>query len=139
MHLGKNPKYIKENAKIQWKNMDIKKKKLYKLQKKENDTIFDLAFKYKHLNPFILFVYDKLEYFKKNNLKIPSINDLIKSWKKLNNSEKNNYEVYFNELLVDKYKIRDIYDAIHGIKPKTPAGALRIFLQFQVKTKKINF
>ena len=135
---GVEPKAIKENAKSEWKNMKIEEKKIYKTKKKENDTILEMALKYKHMNPFILFVYDKLESFKKNNIKIPYLVGLIRMWGELSNRDKKKYEIYSNELNNEKYKIRNLYEAINGIKPKKPAGALRIFLQIKAQKKEIN-
>lgn len=42
------------------------------------------------------------------------------------------------DLIYDKFNIRNIYDAIYGIKPKTPSGALGIFLQKKALKKEIN-
>ena len=135
---GVNPKEIKERAKSEWKKMKKEEKKIYTNKKKENDTILELALKYKHMNSFILFVYDKLESFKKMNIKIPSLLNLIRMWGELSNNDKNKYEVYSNELNNEKYKIRNLYEAINGIKPKKPAGALRIFLQMKAQKNEIN-
>ena len=118
--------------------MKLEDKKPYFLKKKENDTILDLVLKYKNINPFILYVFNYLNNCKKNNNIIPNINKLTKNWENLNNSEKQKYEKYAEELIYDKYNIRNIYDAIHGIKPKTPSGALRIFLQIKAAKKEIN-
>jgi len=135
---GIDPKFIKEKAKDEWKKMNITEKNKYKNRKKENDTILDLVIKYKHINPFILFVFEKLEFSKKNKLNIPSISNLIKDWKTLTNSNKKKYEVYSNEFINYKYKVRDLYEAIYGIKPKKPSGALRIFLQIKALNKEID-
>lgn len=135
---GVNPKAIKENARSEWKKLSKEQKKIYTNKKKENDTILELALKYKHMNSFILFVYDKLESFKKKNIKIPSLLDLIRMWGELSNNDKNKYEIYSNELNNEKYKIRNLYEAINGIKPKKPAGALRIFLQMKAQKNEIN-
>ena len=56
----------------------------------------------------------------------------------MNNSERQKYEKYTEELIYDKFNIRNIYDAICGIKPKTPSGALRIFLQEKAINNEIN-
>ena len=133
-----DPKYIKNNARLKWNKMKLEDKKPYFLKKKENDTILDLVLKYKNINPFILYVFNYLNNCKKNNNIIPNINKLTKNWENLNNSEKQKYEKYAEELIYDKYNIRNIYDAIHGIKPKTPSGALRIFLQIKAAKKEIN-
>lgn len=97
--------------------MSPQKQRIYKIRKKENDTILDLSLKYKHINPLIL---------------------LINTWKNLSDNDKKKYEIYSDDLTIFKNKIRDIYDGINGVNPKTPAGALRIFLQFKAKKHEIN-
>ena len=57
---------------------------------------------------------------------------------KLPNKSKLLYEDYSNELILLRFKLYDLYDAIHGITSKTPSGALRIFLQEKSISNQIN-
>ena len=135
---GEDPNSINKNAKKEWKNMDINDKKYYLRKKKENDTIIELVLKYKHINPLILFVYHKLEKSKRENLKIPTMNEILICWDKLSNKTKNKYEIFSKDLYLKKYNLINIYYAIYGVKPKTPSGALRMFLQFKAKLNEIS-
>ena len=69
----------------------------------------------------------KKNHFEKD--KILSIDKFAELYNDLSNTKKLIYEDYSNEFLLLRFKIRDIYDAIHGICTKSPSGALRIFLQ----------
>ena len=133
-----DPEIIKKQARVEWKNISIENKKNYILRKKENDTILDLVLKYKNINPFILYVFNILNICKKNKNAPPNMKKLVKDWENLNNSEKNKYEIYIKNLKYDIYNIRHIYESVYGIMPKTPSGALRLFLQEKAKKKEIN-
>lgn len=133
-----DPKYIRANARSEWNKLTIEQKNEYYLQKKENECVLNLALKYRNINPFILYVYKCLNECKKNKVNIPSLDKLASNWESLSKSDKKTYELYTEDLLSDKYNIRDIYDAIYGIKPKAPAGALRIFLQIKARTNEIK-
>ena len=154
-----DPKVIKHNAKVEWNKMSIEEKKFYYIKKKENDTILELVLKYKNINPFILYVITVLNKYKNDNNitdnnniinnnvidnidtinnNFPTMKKLIKSWESLSKSEKEKYEIYTEDFNYDKYNIRNIYDAIYGVKPKTPSGALRIFLQLKARKGEIK-
>jgi len=135
---GDDPNYINKNAKLEWKNMGIDQKRTYLRKKKENDTIIELVLKYKHMNPLILFVYHKLEKSKRKNLKIPTMNEILKCWDKLSSKAKTKYEIFSKDLYLKKYNLINIYYAIYGVKPKTPSGAIRMFLQFKAKLNEIS-
>ena len=118
--------------------MDISIKQNYYLKKNLNDSFLDIVQNYKKINSFILFIY---YYMKKNNFekdKILSIEKFADLYNDLSNKKKLLYEEYSNEFLLFKFKIRDIYDAIHGIYTKSPSGALRIFLQEKAYNEEIK-
>jgi hypothetical protein len=56
----------------------------------------------------------------------------------LSKAEKKSYEKYAQEINEEKEKLKDIYDIVHGIKPKKPTGAFRIFLQEKAKNNEIK-
>ena len=64
--------------------------------------------------------------------------EISPAWKKLSKNEKKSFEKYAQEINEEKEKLRDIYDIVHGIKPKKPAGAFRIFLQEKAKNNEIK-
>ena len=64
--------------------------------------------------------------------------EIAPAWKKLSKNEKKSYEKYAQEINEEKEKLRDIYDIVHGIKPKQPAGAYRIFLQEKAKNNELK-
>ena len=74
-----------------------------------------------------------------NNFEIiSSLDELAKIFIQLSPNKKRIYENYSNEFKLLRFKLRDIYDAIHGVVPKTPAGALRIFLQEKAINNEIS-
>jgi hypothetical protein len=56
----------------------------------------------------------------------------------LSKNEKKSYEKYAQELNEEKEKLQDIYEIVHGVKPRRPAGAFRIFLQEKAKKNEIK-
>lgn len=135
---GYNPKKIKEDARKKWKIMTTLEKKLYTLRKKDNDTLLDYLIKYKQINPLLIFIFQKLEKAKKEKKEIPKMEELLNLWKLLSKKEKKKYEIYSEDLNFEKYKIMEIYYLIHNIKPKEPAGAVRLYFNDTSQTKKNN-
>ena len=133
-----DPKKIKKDAKKNWDKMLIKDKEKYYKQKQKNDTLIALILKYKQINPIIIFSYLELENSKNANKEIPSIDEVLLKWKKLPRNTKKIYENYTDELIILKFKLLNIYYIINGVKPKAPAGALRLFLQIKVKENAIS-
>ena len=135
---GLSPSLIRSNALKKWNDLDLAHKNKYYLNFKYNDTFLDIVQNYNKINSFLLFIY---HYFKKNcsnNQKIPSLNKLVELFAELPKNNQLLYEEYSNHFIFLKYKLRDIYDSIHGIKVKTPSGALRIFLQEKAIKNEIN-
>lgn len=133
-----DPKEIKKEAALQWKKMSLEEKKIYYNKKKENDNWFLKAEKIKKINPIALFIQKTIEEFKKMNQNPPTIKELSVMWKNMSNEDKNTYRKYAQELNDEKEKLQDIYEIIHGIKPKRPAGAFRIFLQEKAKNNELK-
>lgn len=135
---GFSAKKIINDSFKKWENLDISIKQNYYLKKNLNDSFLDIVQNYKKIDSFILFIY---YYLKTNNFekdKILSMEKFANLYNDLSNKKKLLYEDYSNEFLFLRFKIRDIYDAIHGIYTKTPSGALRIFLQEKAYNEEIK-
>ena len=130
---GSDPKEIKKGASSQWNKMSDEEKKIYYDKKKENDNWFLKAKQNKKITPITLFIQKKIEEAKEKHQEPPALKDIAPLWKKLTKTEKKSYEKYAQEFNDEKEKLQDIYDIVHGIKPKRPAGAFRIFLQEKAK------
>ena len=53
-------------------------------------------------------------------------------------SEKKKYEDYAKALNEERERVQNVYELVHGIKPKRPAGAFRVFLQEKAKAKELH-
>ena len=118
--------------------MTEEEKKVYSDKKKENDNWFLKAEKIRKINPIALFIQKKIQEAKDKHKEPPALKEIAPAWKKLSKNEKKSFEKYAQELNEEKEKLRDIYDIVHGIKPKKPAGAFRIFLQEKAKNNEIK-
>ena len=107
-------------------------------RKKENDNWFLKADKIKKVSPISLFIQKKIQEAKEKFQEPPSLKEIAPAWKKLSKNEKKSYERYAQELNDEKTKLQDIYDIVHGVKPKKPAGAFRVFLQEKAKNNEIK-
>ena len=135
---GSDPKEIKKEASSQWSKMSEEEKKFYYEKKKENDNWFLKADKIKKVSPISLFIQKKIQEAKEKFQEPPSLKEIAPAWKKLSKNEKKSYERYAQELNDEKTKLQDIYDIVHGVKPKKPAGAFRVFLQEKAKNNEIK-
>ena len=135
---GLDPKEVKKEATSTWAKMSDEEKKIYYDKKKENDNWFLKAEKIKKVTPIALFIQRKMEEAKEKHQERPSVKEIAPAWKKLSKNEKKSYEKYAQELNEEKDKLQDIYEIIHGVKPKRPAGAYRIFLQEKAKNNEIK-
>ena len=135
---GLDPKEVKKEASLEWSKMSNEEKQLYKDKQKENNNWFQKAKKIKKITPIALFIQKKIEDAKENHQPTPQLKDIAPDWKKLSKSEKKNYEKYAQELNEEKEKLQDIYEITHGVKPKRPKGAFRIFLQEKAKNNEIK-
>lgn len=135
---GSDPKEIKKEASSQWSKMSEEEKKIYYEKKKENDNWFLKADKIKKVSPISLFIQKKIQEAKEKFQEPPSLKEIAPAWKKLSKNEKKSYERYAQELNDEKTKLQDIYDIVHGVKPKKPAGAFRVFLQEKAKNNEIK-
>ena len=132
---GLDPKDVRKEAGNTWARMTEEEKKVYVDKKKENDNWFLKAEKIRKISPIALFIQKKIQEAKEKHKEPPSLKEISPAWKKLSKNEKKSFEKYAQEINEEKEKLRDIYDIVHGIKPKKPAGAFRIFLQEKAKNK----
>ena len=135
---GFDPKEVKKEASLQWAKMSNEEKQLYKDKQKENDNWFQKAQKIKKITPIALFIQKKIVDAKENHKEPPQLKEIAPAWKKLSKSEKKTFEKYAQEINEEKEKLQDIYEITHGVKPKRPKGAFRIFLQEKAKNNEIK-
>ena len=135
---GSDPKEIQKKASNEWSQMSEVEKKKYLDKKKENDNWFSKAEKINKITPIALFIQKKIEESKEKHKEPPSLKDIAPAWKKLSKNDKKPYEKYAQILNEEKEKLQDIYEIVHGIRPKKPAGAFRIFLQEKAKNNEIH-
>ena len=135
---GLDPKDVRKDAGNAWAKMTDEEKKVYNDKKKENDNWFLKAEKIRKINPIALFIQKKIQEAKEKHKEPPSLKEIAPAWKKLSKNEKKSFEKYAQEMNEEKEKLKDIYDIVHGLKPKKPAGAFRIFLQEKAKNNEIK-
>ena len=135
---NEDPKEVKQKASEDWRKMSVEEKSEYLEKKKENDTWFEKAKKTRKVTPLTMFVQQALDAARNKNEEFPKLADLAKVWKNLKESEKKKYETYANSINEEREKLQNIYELVHGIKPKRPAGAFRVFLQEKAKAKELH-
>ena len=133
-----DPKDVRKEAGSKWAQMTEEEKKVYVDKKKENDNWFIKAEKIRKITPIALFIQKKIQEAKEKHKEPPALKEIAPAWKKLPKNEKKSFEKYAQELNEEKEKLKDIYDIVHGVKPKKPAGAFRIFLQEKAKNNEIK-
>ena len=133
-----DPKEIKKAAAEEWSKMTVEQKKVYKDKQKETDNWFEKAKSIRKITPIALFIQKKFEEAKKNKQDPPQLKEIAPAWKSLSKKEKKTYEQYAQELNEEKEQLQDLYEITHGVKPKRPAGAIRIFLQEKAKNNEIK-
>ena len=125
-----DPKEVKKLAYEDWKKMDNKEKEIYFEKKDENDNIFEKAKNLKKINGMGLFIQEVFQKAINKNLEqMPSLQEIIETWKSSPSAIKQKFEKYAKELNEERQKLTDIYELVNGIKPKLPAGAFKIFVQ----------
>ena len=133
-----DPKDIKKAAATEWSKMTEEQKGVYKDKKKQNDSWFEKAKKIRKITPIALFIQKKYDEAKETKKDPPKLADIAPLWKKLSKKEKQTYEKYAQELNEEKEHLQDLYEITHGVKPKRPNGAFRIFLQEKAKNNEIK-
>ena len=135
---NEDPKQVQKQASEDWRKMSLDDKAEYLAKKKENDSWFEKAKKTRKVTPLTMFVQQALDAARNKNEEFPKLADLAKVWKNLKATEKKKYEDYANTINEEREKLQNIYELVHGIKPKRPAGAFRVFLQEKAKAKELH-
>ena len=135
---GESLKNIMEQSYYNWYKLDFESKKQYSIKAEIEQNILDIAHNFRLINSFVVFIYHYLKSNKFTDENFPNLNDLAKIFNNLPKNKQLLYEDYTNEFINLRFKLYDIYEAIHGINTKTPAGALRIFLQEKAYKNEIN-
>lgn len=135
---GINPKEVKAEASKDWKLMSVEEKQVYLDRKKENDDWFEKAKKIKKVTPLSIFVSRTIQAAKDKHKEPPTLKEIAPSWQKLPEKEKDKYKEYADEINEERSHLQDLYDITHGVKPKRPAGAYRIFLQEKAKLDELS-
>ncbi len=134
---GLEPDIIKKEAAKNWSGMTREEKNVYKEKKKENDNWFLKAEKIGKITPVALFIQEKVEEAKNEHKLPPTWKDIHAAWKNLTKEDKGNYIFNAKKIKEDYDRLRDLFQIVHGIRPKKPAGAFRIFLQEKAKNDEI--
>ena len=135
---NEDPKQVQKQASEDWRKMSLDDKAEYIDKKKENDTWFEKAKKTRKVTPLTMFVQKALDAARERNEEFPKLAELAKAWKGLKATDKKKYEEYANTINEEREKLQNIYELVHGIKPKRPAGAFRVFLQEKAKAKELH-
>ena len=135
---GLDPKEVKREASLNWANLPKKNKQVYIDKKRVNDNWFMKAKNIKRLTPISLFIQKKIEEVKRKRIDPPLLKDIAPTWKNLSKDEKKRFEKYAQELNEEKEKLHDLYDIIHGLKPRKPMGSFKICIQEQIKNNEFK-
>ena len=135
---NKDPKEVKSKASSDWRMMSDKERQVYMDKKKDNDDWFEKAKNTRKVTALSLFVRNSIQSAKDKKKEIPQLKDIAPLWKKLSSSEKKKYKDYADHINKEREELQDIYELVHGIKPKKPAGAFRVFLQEKAKDKTLH-
>ena len=135
---NKDPKEVKSKASHDWRMMSEDERQVYMDKKKDNDDWFEKAKNTRKVTALSLFVRNTIQAAKDKKKDIPQLKEIAPLWKKLSSSEKKKYKDYADDINKEREQLQDVYELVHGIKPKKPAGAFRVFLQEKAKDKTLH-
>ena len=135
---NKDPKEVKSKASHDWRMMSDDERQVYMDKKKDNDDWFEKAKNTRNVTALSLFVRNTIQAAKDKKKDIPQLKEIAPLWKKLSSSEKKKYKDYADDINKEREQLQDVYELVHGIKPKKPAGAFRVFLQEKAKDKTLH-
>ena len=135
---NKDPKEVKSKASHDWRMMSDNERQVYMDKKKDNDDWFEKAKNTRKVTALSLFVRNTIQAAKDKKKDIPQLKEIAPLWKKLSSSEKKKYKDYADDINKEREQLQDVYELVHGIKPKKPAGAFRVFLQEKAKDKTLH-
>ena len=132
-----DPKEAKAEAMKEWKEMSSEERRIWKNKKKENDDWWERAKHAHNINAYSIFVQKKIsEYAAKN--KTLNFKDISEMWKQTSNKDKEKYAACVKEINEQRREARELYELYHGVKPKRPCGAFKIFLTEKAKEGKFK-
>ena len=134
---GEDPKEAKEEAMKEWKEMKSEERRIWNKKKIENDDWWERA-KHSHsINPYAIFVQKKISEYTEKNQTL-TFKDISEMWRKTSNKDKEKYAEYVKEINEQRREAREMYELYHGVKPKRPCGAFKIFLTEKAKEGKFK-
>lgn len=135
---GRDLDEAKIAAKEEWSEMTNEEKNKWRQKKKENDSWLDQARKNTaYANAYSVFMEKRRSVYKERGESL-SFKQLSEEWRKITDKDKRKYAMIAEEINREKMKYRKLYELCHGIKPKRPCGAYKIFLQEKAKEGKFK-
>ena len=135
---GLDPKEVKKESSLSWAEMPKENKQIYIDKKRENDNWFAKAQNIKKISPYALFIQEIIEKAKRKGIDPPPLKDIGHTWNTLSDDVKKRFEIYAQELNEEKEYLHDLYDFLHGLKPKKPMGAFKVFVHEQAKNNEFK-
>ena len=135
---NEDPKDVKKEAKEEWSKMSEDDKKVYFDRKKDSDDWFSRAKNVNRVTALSVYIQKTIQAAKDKHKEPPALKDIAPGWKSLSKAEKTKYEQYADEINEEKQQMRDVFELTHGIKPKRPLGAYKIFLQEKAKNDELK-
>ncbi len=135
---GENSKEINKKASYDWKIMPPEEKKQYLALKRKSDNWFAKVNKFKKVTALAMFVQKVFSEAKKKNTEVPNNKDIVAAWRKLSDNAKIKYEKFAEEVNKERKELNEIYELVHGIKPRRPIGAFATFLQEKAKNGELK-
>lgn len=130
-------KEARKEAKEKWFELRAEKKRKWREKEKENDGWWEQAKKTGTATAYTVFIQKKMSEARENDESI-TFKDISKLWNQASDKEKRKYQKYADEMNKERQETRDIYEIEHGIKPKRPAGAFKLFMQEMSKEGKFE-
>ena len=135
---GRDLDEAKISSKEEWSEMTNEEKNKWRQKKKENDSWLDQARKNTaRANAYSVFMEKRKSVYKERGETL-TFKQLSEEWRKITDKDKRKYAVLAEEINREKMKYRKLYELCHGIKPKRPCGAYKIFLQEKAKEGKFK-
>lgn len=131
------PDLIEKEARKKWLRMSKEEKNKYKDISTNNSWLI-ASRNIRVITPLTLYIQKVIHESIKEKKKKPTETDIKIGWNKLSKVKKATFELYAQKINEDREKLRDLYNIVHGAKPKKPVGAYRMFLQEKAKNKEIK-
>lgn len=119
-------------AEEEWSIMSKEDKKRWKDKKKENDSWLAEAKKRTVVNGFSVFTTEKMQKCREKGESL-TLKEVSEIWRKMADKDKMRYGFLAQQINKERKQKRLLYEVVHGIKPKRPCGAYKIFLSEKAK------